>query len=532
MIFNMRKIFLYLFLLSALLSCQDEVDVDNLLSFAPTVMSVTPKNGVKTGDFDVKVIFVDGSNSPLSSATVTIEDADGNEVTSATKTLTGVKDSVVIEGATFNASSLPLGDYKMIIKASDTRGNEVNQTLPFKIVNQLYLANQAAMYIAGAFNGWGAGELELVANNTWEIKNIDLTGGPWKLKNTVDWSDVDWGDSNCDGTMEITTGGGPNTECGYAGLVNVRFNDETLKYSVVPAVNFATNLSGLYLLGTFNDFTGPVPKFTLTADNTWVLEEFRLAEGDVLRFSEGPYFNGKTYGDANMDGKAAEGDPNITLADGFEDAFYKITFNDATLRYSFELVRYPFPANLYLVGGATTAGWNPGASIPFLKTGDGKFEIYAFLTDADGFKFLQVKDWAGDWGKGATDGSVVQEGESNLEVTADGVYRITVDFTNNTYTVTKTDWGVIGSATPGQWSTDTNMTFTGGYTWEADITLTAGELKFRANDDWGINFGAGGTAGVLQFNSPNNIAGPGAGNYHIEMTLDPVNGYTYSITPQ
>ena len=75
------------------------------------------------------------------------------------------------------------------------------------------------------------------------------------------------------------------------------------------------------------------------------------------------------------------------------------------------------------------------------------------------------------------------------------------------------------------------MTFTGGFTWEVDITLTAGELKFRANDDWGINFGSGG-AGVLQFNSPNNIAGPGAGAYHIEMVLDPVNGYTYSITPQ
>ena len=151
----------------------------------------------------------------------------------------------------------------------------------FKVANQLFPANNSNMFIAGAFNGWGAGVMELVADYTWEIKEIDLQGGPWKLKNTADWTDADWGDSNCDKTMEVTTGGGPNTECDYSGLVNVRFNDETLKYTVVPAVNYTTNLSGLYLLGTFNSFQGPEPKFTLVANNTWELAEFRFKAGDI-----------------------------------------------------------------------------------------------------------------------------------------------------------------------------------------------------------------------------------------------------------
>ncbi len=52
--------------------------------------------------------------------------------------------------------------------------------------------------------------------------------------------------------------------------------------------------------------------------------------------------------------------------------------------------------------------------------------------------------------------------------------------------------GIIGSATPGGWDTDTDMTKNGDNPclWEiSDIVLTAGEAKFRANNDWGVNWG-------------------------------------------
>jgi hypothetical protein len=52
--------------------------------------------------------------------------------------------------------------------------------------------------------------------------------------------------------------------------------------------------------------------------------------------------------------------------------------------------------------------------------------------------------------------------------------------------------GIIGDATPGGWGTDTNLTRSASdpdlYT--ATITLGSGEAKFRANDDWAINWGA------------------------------------------
>jgi hypothetical protein len=118
-------------------------------------------------------------------------------------------------------------------------------------------------------------------------------------------------------------------------------------------------------------------------------------------------------------------------------------------------------------------------------------------------------------------------------VANDGFYRIFVDFTNLSYSVQAVSWGIVGNATPGGWDNDTNMTFVGGlgsYKWQIDVALTAGEYKFRANDGWDINFGKGDSDGTLKFNA-GNIVSPGAGNYHLEIVLDPVNGYTYTISP-
>ena len=53
--------------------------------------------------------------------------------------------------------------------------------------------------------------------------------------------------------------------------------------------------------------------------------------------------------------------------------------------------------------------------------------------------------------------------------------------------------GVIGSATPGGWDNDTNLTKnpSNPYLWSGFITLTAAEAKFRADNAWTVNWGAG-----------------------------------------
>lgn len=530
-----KKIFIWLSLASLIMlaGCDDKIDVDSLMNYPPTIVSVSPKTSVKAGDFDVKVVFAEGPRTPLASATLVLKDALGGEVFRVTKELEGTQDSVVVKGKDFGASDLGLGNYTITVVATDTDRNQVSDTFIFKVADQLFAANNSKMFIAGAFNGWGADEMELVADNTWEIKEIDLQGGAWKFKNTPDWKDVDWGDSNCDKIMEITTGGGPNTECDYSGLVNIRFNDETLKYTVTPSITFAANLSGLYLLGSFNQFEGPPDfKFILKADNTWELAEIRLKPGDKFKFAETKTFKGKNYGDTEYDGKAEEFGPSIVLPNTVADAFYKVTFNDKTLVYNLTFLRNPFPDNLYLVGGSTAAGWNPANATQFIKVSEGIFEIYAQLdTAGGGFKFLQQRDWPGDWGADPNNaGKIIQEGESNVTISLPGFYRIRVDYNSLSYSATLTNWGIIGDATPGGWSTDTDMTFVAPNKWSVDITLGTGEFKFRANDAWSINLGID-TGSKLKYDG-GNIASPGAGNYRIEIIFDSINGYTYTIAPQ
>jgi hypothetical protein len=532
---EMKKILSVLSLASVviLISCQEDFEVGDL-SFPPNVIELRPAdNGqVPIGGFDVKAVIVDGPGSPLATGNITLKDAAGNTVFTEEKALTGTKDSLFVEGSTFDAESLGVGEYTLHLAITDSKGLSTVMDTKFEIVSSLYVSKETEMYIAGAFNGWTYDVMELVDNYTWEVKNIDLSGEPWKFKNRVDWSDDDWGDADCNGVMEIATGGGPDTNCGYTGLVNVRFNDETLAYTVTPAVNYAKNVNALFLLGTINNFSSPPDyAFEHTADHTWVVEEVRLKAGDAFKFAEAKTFEGKNFGDAEFDGQAEEFGANIVMPEDQADAFYKITFNDNTLAYSIELVRMPFPENLYLVGGSTAAGWDPPSSIPFKKTGDGQFEIFAYLDPAGGgFKFLEVKNWVGDWGADPNNaGKILREGESNVEIATAGFYRVTVNYNDLSYSAVETNWGIIGDATPGGWGADTDMTFVSGTTWEIDVTLGAGEYKFRANDDWPLNFGVD-TGNFLRYDG-GNIASPGPGDYHVEINLDPVAGYTYSITP-
>jgi hypothetical protein len=187
-----------------------------------------------------------------------------------------------------------------------------------------------------------------------------------------------------------------------------------------------------------------------------------------------------------------------------------------------------------ILGGSVAADWNPGNAVPMQMIEPGIYDTYQYITvDGFGFKFVPQKSgWDGDFGANKTKaGSLSQTDEDNLSVTKDGFYRVRTNMKDMTYTVTETSWGIIGDATPGGWGTDTNMTMTaakGEYVWKADITLTNGKIKFRANDDWAINFGDDGVNGSLEYNGAD-IAVT-AGTYHIELKLNSATGFSYTIT--
>ena len=110
-----------------------------------------------------------------------------------------------------------------------------------------------------------------------------------------------------------------------------------------------------------------------------------------------------------------------------------------------------------------------------------------------------------------------------------GLYKLNVNVNDLTHTFEKTDWGVIGDATPTGWDSDTDMVYDeASGTLKLTMDLNAGKIKFRANDDWAINLGDDDANGDLQYGGAD-IDISEAGNYTIELILNQAR-YLYKLT--
>jgi hypothetical protein len=175
-------------------------------------------------------------------------------------------------------------------------------------------------------------------------------------------------------------------------------------------------------------------------------------------------------------------------------------------------------------------GWNPADTTTVIASvnDDGNYEGYLWFADAgNAFKFTVGPSWAVNYGDNGADGTL-EPGGADIVAGDAGYYKLNVDTNAWTYTIEKTEWGLIGDATPGGWGSDTDMTYnvTDGV-WELEVDLGTGAIKFRANDDWAINYGDTGVDGILEAGG-DNISIAEAGAYLIKMKLG-FPDYTYTI---
>lgn len=202
----------------------------------------------------------------------------------------------------------------------------------------------------------------------------------------------------------------------------------------------------------------------------------------------------------------------------------------------------PYGLNLYIPGAYQ--GWDP-ASAPVLSPVIGKPGLYEGYVDITGsgiqyFKYTNSPDWNhtnyGDGGNGtfSTDGAA-----GGLSVPDSGYYELTANLNNNTWTATKTTWGIIGDATPNGWNGDTPLSYdptTQLWTVTANMKA-AGSFKFRANGEWVIDFGIDNSGNLAYADNPffgynaslNNLTVPSDGNYTITLDLHVSGKYTYSL---
>lgn len=183
---------------------------------------------------------------------------------------------------------------------------------------------------------------------------------------------------------------------------------------------------------------------------------------------------------------------------------------------------------LYVPGGYQ--GWDPSDATTVVASvnDDGYYEGYLWFPDANTeFKFTTGPNWDVNYGDDGADGTLELNG-ANIVAADAGYYKVNVDTNTWTYDIEKTEWGLIGDATPGGWDTDTDMTYnaTDGV-WELEVDLGTGSIKFRANDVWDINYGDTGVDGILDAGG-DNISIAEAGAYLIKMKLG-FPDYTYTI---
>ncbi len=216
--------------------------------------------------------------------------------------------------------------------------------------------------------------------------------------------------------------------------------------------------------------------------------------------------NAHTFGDNGSGALTNPGSDIIAPA-----GYLLIKANPVTMTYSVT------PTVWGIIGDATPGGWGAQTNMNYDQTRK-IFWLGGPLTSGGNIKFRGTDSWSVNYGAAAGSNVLTLDGP-NIPIAVADDYAITLDLSHpNAYTYRADRWGVIGDATPGGWTDDTNMTWdavNGRFT--VTLNLTANSFKFRANDDWAYSLG-GTLANLTSDNGPN-ISVPEAGNYTI--TLNP-----------
>jgi hypothetical protein len=273
-----------------------------------------------------------------------------------------------------------------------------------------------------------------------------------------------------------------------------------------------------------------VPKYTVYMDTskTGTAHDIMLGSTNKtsLAITVGD-LNSKLLG-ANMAGGQIKAF-KIRVAAVLGDSLDKIMSKPITLYFQPYAICAFCPA-IYVPGNYQAesgygGNWSPPDAPP-LHTTNGKdvYDGYVYMgghgPNAPNiqFKFTPQRNWDASFGAGASANTLSSNGD-NISGVGPGYYKIDVNLNKLTYKFTKTNWALLGDAANG-WNDDIAMTYKpNAKVWVKTLNLKQGEIKFRANGSWDINFGYAGNGNELQFNSPTNITVSSAGKYKVVLNL-------------
>ena len=360
---------------------------------------------------------------------------------------------------------------------------------------------------------------------------LDLEVGEVKFRRDDAW-DVNLGST--DFPTGVATQDGPNIPVSEAGTYDITVNVSTGAYDFAlqgggggGATVGNWGILGSSLPGGFDEDVD----MTHQGDSVYAIT-LDLAVGEV-KFRRDDAWDVNIGGSDFPMGVGSPGGPNIPVTTAGR---YAITVNVVTNEYNFDPADEAGGEDWGIIGTAVNGGFDVDLDMDFV--GNDVYTITLELAEGE-VKFRRDDAWDVNLGGDAFPSGTAVPNGANIVVNVAGTYVVTLDVGNSTYDFALQDGGggiesvgIIGSATPTGWDSDTDMTDEGNGVYSITMTLTDGEVKFRANDAYVISWGTDGdnpefptgTAVLDGANIPVT-----AGTYRI--TLDTVN-LTYAFVEE
>ncbi|MBR6320314.1 MAG: DUF5115 domain-containing protein [Prevotella sp.] len=388
----------------------------------------------------------------------------------------------------------------------------------FNMLDQTWSATPVGfnefIYEIGNESGWSEPHA-LYGNGTGQYSAVIRLDGEFKFKpNKDDWNG-DWEKVSGNATGGTLSPDGSSNMDGVADgfyLVQVDLKEMTYKLTPITSISIIGSVRGAW--DTDVEMTYNENLKCWEARETLNAGEFKFRANHDWAINWGGAFDQLAQDGANLQ-LAADGPYVIRLYLSGEAAHHCTVKEDNG-----------YPDFFYEIGNE--GSW--GTSHALAGNGNGQYQGYYYL---DGeFKFKPNADnWDNDLeyvDGNATSGSLTDGGGPNCPDPGAGFYQINLNLDAMSYSLLKIESvSMIGGFN--DWGGDLEMAYNvADGCWEVTTDAVSGEYKFRANHDWGINWG--GSEGDLTPDGANlNIA---AGTYKFQLYLSFTGNNKVVITKQ
>lgn len=268
--------------------------------------------------------------------------------------------------------------------------------------------------------------------------------------------------------------------------------------------------------------------------STWTVTIY-LTGGGAVKFRAMDSWDTNWGSNDFPTGVGVQNGPDIPIS---SSGYYRVTFNDESGSYSF----VPVSSTFSQIGviGTGVGGWSDSDE-KFLTqsapTGPGAHIWTGTINFSAGeVKFRADASWSTNWGETTYPSGYGIGNGPNIPIPTGGTYFVYFNSASGEYMIgpvaNGTPYGtvgMIGPATPNGWGgPDENLIKNPAnpYKFSRVFPLVDGDLKFRADDDWAVNWGASTFPGGIGVQGGANIPAQ-AGTYFI--TFNSLTGEYYFL---